>query len=609
MKSKKILISAIIFLVVVGLGLFIVLNIWESTPKLAELEKTRQEKIEKELSRTFVKRISTNVIEGLKKYPGVTPEELVHYKKGLKDLIEVGPVMFDLYRDQTGTPPEVELLAKTEDDKELIKRYGQPWCLADTSRECVAIPSMPERKNVLVPEDVSCKEAAKMGSPFEIAYREEDGKIYLYPYAKSYGEELSEAVLLLNKAAKEFEQIPRERLFAIHLRDVAEAFQSEEPFPFYKSDKSWVDFLASDSLFFIRVGPDEVGGVGDNCDVKAMYHFNLGLRDKEAEKSVATLASRIQEIENNFADLIDMPEHYQAREVNVHTPLFVNVLIATGDDIDSPHGYTVAQTLPNWCGKDGKGECPHGTMVYVNKMREGYGQDILDKYFKPMIDKKFHKYVAPGAGVKIFVFHEVFHNLGPRYPIKKLNSDKTYADNLISKKGESWVGATEEFKAETGAIYVLTQFYNEAKEAYEEGEISKKEFLRAKEAYEGEMTAHLMWCLGMIMRGYMFGDEFKTRNPYARLATIHLGYLTEEEAFEYDDGVWSIDIEKMPEAAVKLTKKMGQVYAKTDVGEVEELFTFYMSGDGNKLLHKDRIKEVLGNRPSVMFEYEVKGLD
>ena len=123
----------------------------------------------------------------------------------------------------------------------------------------------------------------------------EGGKPKPVAYATMWPGEHRAAADIFRSAAAVFSKIPRERQFAQHLTDLAAALQSAAPYPYAKSDVSWIRFLDSPSILFLRVGADEVGGdgVGDMCECKARYHFNLGIRNSEAGEIAQRLAPAI----------------------------------------------------------------------------------------------------------------------------------------------------------------------------------------------------------------------------------------------------------------------------------------------------------------------------
>jgi len=582
-------------------------------PIYTEMAETlRQEKVKKELTLTIYEPMVSDIIVKLKEFPDVTVEEIALYQEGLKKLMTMAPIMKELYQKQIGASPKDRIEAVTENDRELIDRYGHPWCLSDTNPFCVALPDFKARTSTVVPEGVSCEEASDTGSPFEVIEKNDEGKLVAIPYARTYSEDLRKAATIMREAAEILGQIPREEKFATHLKDNANAFESMEPYPFNVSDASWNDALTSDSFLFIRTGPDEVGGdgVGDDCQCKARYHFNVGIKNQGVGETVSQIEPQIQRIEELFAELIDDPENYKPTEIHVQLPVFLDVIFANGDDVGGPSGTPIGQTLPNWCGSDGKGECMHGTMIYTNKTLKAYSKDLMDKYIMPLFAPNAQKYFNAEAGIESVVYHELFHNIGPRQKKKKPDSDETYGDPLVSKDGVSWRLPMEELKAQTGALFMATLFYMDAKQKFDNKEIDKVAFEKAEQNYREHMMYDLAWALRMILRASRSGPEFTSQSPYSRLAAVQIGFLADQGAIKYNTKTkqWSVDFNKLPDAITLLMKKVGQLYAASNVEDIETIFLYYMQGDGVKQLHRDRIVEVAGDMPSVLFDYRIKGL-
>lgn len=602
------LVGVILILAAVGVFGYFKLK----TPEEGSQEAERQKRVAEELKLTYVEPVETDLIERLKGIPGVTDEEIISYKDGVNKLMDVASIMKLVYQKQIGADPNARVRAKTKDDRELIDRYGHPWCLSDASDLCCALPSLPKRTSTVIPDDVECDDAKKIGSPFEVIKKTADGKLVPVPYAEVWSDELSQAVYYLREAAEKFSQIPREEAFAQHLYDVAAAFESKEPYPFYESDESWNRMLASDSLFFIRVGPDEVGGdgVGDDCECKARYHFNLGIVSGSAGDIIKRIEPAAVRFENEFAELIDDPNNYVPTDIQVQLPVFLDVIYANGDDVGGPSGTPIGQTLPNWCGKDGKGECLRGTMIYVNKTEKAYSDELMKKYIMPLFDKDARKYFNAKAGLDSVVYHEMFHNFGPRDKKTKPASGKTYGEFLVTEEGESWRLPMEELKAQTGSMYMATRYYEDALDKYENNEISKEEMEAAEKQYREHIMYDLAWAMRMILRASRSGPEFKSRSPYSRLAAVQIGFLADQGAIKYNEDTkeWSVDFEAMPDVISTLMKEVGRLYVGSRPNDVEEFFVYYMKGDGEKKLHRDRIVEVAGEMPSVLFDYRIKGL-
>jgi hypothetical protein len=575
-------------------------------------DELRKAKVANELKMTTRESIVTDIIARLKDFPNVTNEEIAFYRDAIKRLLDAAPLIQRVYQKQIGASPDDRITAETVDDRELIDRYGHPWCLADSSDFCVAVPSFKKRTSGVIADGVTCEDVAKAGGPFDVVTRTETGELKTTPYAQAWAEELKNAADIIRQAALILANVPREAKMVAYLNGTAAAIESAVPYPYADSDIFWNDMMTSESLLYARIGADEVGGdgVGDNCEMKARFHFNIGIRNQGANKIVDALTGVAQRFENNFAALIAEPANYVAAEVKVHLPLFLDVITANGDDVGGPNGTPVGQSLPNWCGKDGKGECQSSTMIYVNKSLRAYSEALISKYILPLFEPSLKDNFKADAGLDSVVYHELFHNIGPRDKKTKPGSTVTYGEKLIAKSGESWRLPLEELKAQTGSLYMASELYKDVLARKAKGELDENTFAEAAKQYKQHITYDMAWNLRMVLRASRSGPEFKSKSPYSRLAAVQVGFLTEKGALAYNDQTkqWSINFDKMPEVISELMKKVGKIYVSGDAEAAEQMFLYYMKGDGEKLLHRDRLIEVAGGMPSVLFDYNVKGL-
>ncbi len=569
------------------------------------IEKLRLEKVKAELKLTFVVTETTDLTSKLSEIGITDPNELKFYKDGIRKLLEAAPIIHSVYQKQIGLTESLPQ-PETDEDKELISRYGHPWCLSDKSVFCVAHKSLPKRKSGVIGEEVGCEIANKTGSPFEAIFKLGNNPI-LTPFSKMWPNEHSQIASILKSAARIFSNIQREKSFVEYLLSLSSAFESQEPYPYSNSDTKWTDFLNSSSIIFARIGADEVGGdgVGDNCESRARYHFNLGIRNKEVKTIISKLNGSIPILENKLSALISDPTNYQPRDIKVQLPIFVDVIYQNGDDIGGPSGTNIGQTLPNWCGTDGKGECMRGTMIYVNKTLKAYSEENMRKYILPLFNDEYLSIFNAKRGLDSVVYHEIFHNLGPREKIKKPNSSVTYGESLTTSQGTSWQLPLEELKAQTGSLYTALHFYNELNK---KKKIKKKVLENALKEFKEHVLYDLAWAFRMILRGSRNGPEFNPSSPYSKLAAVQIGFFAENGALIFNEvnQKWSINFEKMMESIEKLMKKIGELYSKGDATEVETFFLHYMKGEGEKLLHRDRILSLAREMPSVIFKYEVK---
>ncbi|MBI2343055.1 MAG: hypothetical protein HYV02_01765 [Deltaproteobacteria bacterium] len=117
----------------------------------------------------------------------------------------------------------------------------------------------------------------------------------------------------------------------------------------------------------------------------------------------------------------------------------------------------------------------------------------------------------------------------------------------------------------------------------------------------------------MVMRATR-GETFQG-GSYSKLAAIQIGFLASlperERPIEWNEeyGYWTVDFEKMIPATRTLAQWTLRHYAQDHFQETDEAFQYYITGAGFQHLHRDRLQAVMGGMPSVLFDYEVTGLD
>ena len=580
----------------------------------------RGEKVSRELALTYREPAKTDFDKWLRTNTDATETEIKNYKAGVAEIIEVGKVMKGLYQDEIGyndgLRDEARLGELTEDDKELIIRYGQPWCLGDQGPLCVALPSLAGRGNGVFLDGVTCEDTGKdinsWGNPFSAVGWGVNEKLKLIPFAEIFRDGQLHAAVHLRRAAHYLSQIPREAAYVEHLLLLADSMESKRMFPFVASDAAWHKHGQSDSIFLFRAGPDETGGdgVGDACETKSRFHLNLGLVNRKPDGLKKSWSPHFQGWENSFAALINDPNLYQAQEVVMSLPQFYDVVYAIGDDVGGPNGTNIGQTLPNWCGDNGKEEpCKRRVMIFVNKTERAYNDKIAREYLMPLFDEKHYsefEFQEAGVGIESVVAHEIAHNFGPQPGKPKPGTDTTYE----AKLGD-WKGTFEELKAQTGSIYIAGLLLKDMRAKHEAGEIDAEELEAAKLHYRKHILYDMTWAMKMILRATR-GGEFKG-GAYSKLAAIQIGYLAENGAITYNEETmkWTINFEndKFLNAAEKLMTETLKLYAESDSIKVDSFCRNYIYGDGFKLIHSDRIVELARNMPSPLFDYEINGLE
>lgn len=576
-------------------------------------ETYRQERVARELTLSYVEPIHTDFGAWLRNVPasvGLTDAEMALYKAGLAALLAAAPHLQRAFDDSVGFKRAQQQEFGTANDAELISRYSHPWCVGDQSDWCVALPSLAARTSGVIATGVACEQITAqpktLGVHFHAVVRNRKGQLVAVPYAQHFAATQRPATEQLRKAAALFAQIPREQALATYLLETAKAFESTKPYPYLASDAAWHQHGASDSLLYVRVGPDETGsaGVGSPCGNKALHHMRIGLKNFAMLDEGARYQPYVQGWEDRYAQLIDDPTRYVAQKVVVKMPEFWDIIFENGDALGDANGNVIGQSLPNWCGADGLAKpCPRRTMIFSNKELRTYSTQIMSQYILPLFDPKLHAEFQREIGQVGTVLHELAHNLGPQQGKPKPGSDIPYDEPL-----QKWAGTMEELKAQNASLDLAGQLFLAAREQANQGKISPQELTAKADWYRTVIMRSLGWSARMVIRATRNGKFEGT--AYSKLSAVQLGVLTEEGAISWDTQgkYWHVDFSHMPQAAANLTQKVLQLYAEGDFATVDAFMTNYLSGAGFKLLHVDRLQEVAGTMPSAVFDYEVDGL-
>ena len=345
----------------------------------------RQTRVAAELKLTYIEDVKTNVEEWLTKNTDASEADIKNYKGGIRELLKFAAIMKDLYQKQVGFSGELKAQKGTSDDQELISRYGQPRCIGDKDHLCIALPDTSQYSSGLYFDGLTCKDAK--GSPFTINKLSPEGKVISIPYAEHFKAEQEKAAEHLEAAAGFFEEIKAELEFSLHLEMLSEAMTSKKPFPYHHADMAWYDYIDANSRILFRAGADEFDyeKIFDKCGNKALYHFRLGLVNTAASTIVDQFSGSFQKWEDKLALLIGDEKLYEAQKVVIGLPEFADVIYENGDDVGSPNGTSIGQTLPNQCGEDGNVQpCENRVMLFINKTERTYSDAIMQQYVVPL---------------------------------------------------------------------------------------------------------------------------------------------------------------------------------------------------------------------------------
>lgn len=479
----------------------------------------------------------------------------------------------------------------------LFRRNHGPWCRAPGTEHdpfCNACPGFPRQRFGLYPAELSedpamCKKLAaredadRLLDPFVVVRRSGRG-LEATPFHQEWESRMRRVAAELRAAAG---TLPAgEKAFRHYLLAAAAAFENGD---WEAADEAWAAMSASNSRWYLRIGPDEV--YFEPCGRKAGFHMSFARIDPDSLFWQEKLTPHRQQMEKELAELIGPP--YQARKVSVHLPDFIEIILNAGDS-RSPLGATIGQSLPNWgeVAEEGRGR----TVVMSNLYTDPDSRAIRRAQASSLLCEESMRCYTEDKRLALLdiILHEAAHNFGP------------HSDTRINGKrpgqifGGPRASVLEELKAQTGALYYLAKM-----QAW--GLLDREEVNRV-------YNHALVWCFGHISRG-MHTPDGKPK-PYSHVAATHVAHLARAGAMRWeanrsaangkDQGCFVIDYDRVAGAAEQLMQRIGRIKATGDVQDAEALIATYVTGEAFALVHSEEIKERILRHPKASFTYAVR---
>ena len=489
----------------------------------------------------------------------------------VRHMLKAARLVDELYATQTGAKQVEAQLAK--DDAASLAVFRRNWttkCLAPKTEKdasCTAIAGVTPTVSVYPAEMQKdpkfCAtlekdpQSKKLLEPFTVVVQGADKKLTTQPYSEAYKAQMTTISGELKAAADEVKDAKEAPLKA-YLLAASKSFTTNDWLP---ADEAWAKMNATNSKWYLRVGPDEV--YWEPCSHKAGFHLAFAKINPESLTWQEKLSPVQTEMENTLAAHIGAP--YKARKVTFHLPDFIDVVVNSGDS-RHPHGGTIGQSLPN-VGKvaaEGRGRTVAMSNLYNDAdslgRRKTQAESLLSK------DAMGFYSSTPQAGLLTTILHEATHNLGPahEYTFKGQTAEKAFGGGMASM--------LEELKAQTGGLYYV--------------EMLRKKGIISAELAKQTYTDGIVWAFGHISRGMY--TEGGGRKAYSQLAAVQVGFFMEEGALVWDanaaaangtdKGAFTINFEKMVPAVDKLMKIVGGIKAKNDNAAALELAKKYVDG-------------------------------
>jgi hypothetical protein len=462
-----------------------------------------------------------------------------------------------LYAKQSGVfGLDAGIAADDTASRSLFFRNQGPFCEAPKTEQdpnCNALAPRPARSSGLYPASIQSDsgfctvleqraDAEALFNQFSVVRHKAGGRatgnpatdeLVAVPYSVAFADDMKAASAELRAAAAVIAGDPSETAFKQYLEAAAQAFLDDS---WFKADIAWKAMTASNSKWYLRVGPDEV--YAEPCSRKANFHMTLARINQESLEWQRRLEPVKDDMEAAMAALAGPP--YQARKVGFALPDFIDIVLNAGDS-RSALGATIGQSLPNW---GPVAESGGRTVAMTNLYTDPDSEAALMEQARALLCKASADRVDPAVRFMTLstVLHEAAHNLGPshEYRVDGRTDGQVFGGPLAS--------TLEELKAQTAALYYADW-------------LAARGLLSKQDA----QSAHLrdvLWSFGHIGQGML--DTRGNPKPYSQLAAIQMGFLKQRGVLEWradekaangtDTGCFEVDLAKWPAAVDDLAR-------------------------------------------------------
>jgi len=447
----------------------------------------------------------------------------------------------------------------TADDQALFQRNQHPWCEDTDLPECTSLPSAGKKSigAYLWPEGMTDEELADLPnnpqakallSPFTVVRGGGKGGHVAIPFARDpvFGPLLGKLGLHLREAARETPDVK----LAKFLNARAEAFLSDDPFPYDASDYDWI---ALDGPWDVTVGPYET--YKDPREVKARFEMYFGRANAEVEAALAPFKEQLQQMEEKVADLVGR-DVYQPRKLDPRIAVrAIDVWRAAGDG-RNPQGAIAAYHLPN----RGKSvdEGLYKKVMLVNHMRAF--EPILKARADEILAVPQRALVSGEADILDTTFHEFCHGFGSHDELAITQKDGT--KTTVHAALQEYTGLLEELKADVLGLWLVEQ--------------QRASGAIPSEQAHARYVSHVMHAFGLL--------QYAFDGTYPKMSAIEIGWFVDRKALAYDaaTGLWTLDFAAFPTVVEALAREVASIQLTGDRERAAKLVgTYVVTKDGH----------------------------
>ena len=452
-------------------------------------------------------------------------------KQMLSKLIDASKIMDDLFWKQAFFGNKDEFLQGLSDQKLsafAAINYG-PWDRLNGDAPYLSGYGEKAAGAEFYPHDMTkaefaAAEFADKDGLYSVVERTESGDLTATPYSEKYQTELTKAAALLKEASL----LADNETFADYLKLRAEALLSDD---YYASDMAWMDMKTNP--IELVIGPietyeDQLYGY------RAAFESYVLIKDMAWSDRLAKYAQFLPELQLG----LPVDEAYKQETPGSDADLNAyDVIYYAGHS--NAGSKTIAINLPN----DERVQLAKGTrrLQLKNAMQAKFDH-ILKPISEVLIAPDQRGHITFNAFFANTMFHEVAHGLG----IKNTITDK----GTVRAALKEHASALEEGKADILGLYMVQSLL-------EKGEIT-----------EGTLEDYYVTFMAGIFRSVRFGAS----SAHGKANMIRFNYFATIGAFDRsEDGLYSVNMEKMSEAVSSLSELILTLQGDGDYDGVAEL--------------------------------------
>jgi hypothetical protein len=486
-------------------------------------------------------------------------------------------------------------------------RNQGPFCEAPKTENdpaCSALSPRPKRVSGMYPESIQAspdfctvlekrKDADALFDQFSVVRHKPGGRakgdpatddLVAVPYHVAYAEDMKAASDELRATAALVGRDPSEAAFKAYLEAAARAFLDGS---WFEADVAWKGMTATNSRWYLRVGPDEV--YAEPCSRKANFHQTFARINQESLEWQRRLEPVKDDMEAAMASLAGPP--YKAREVGFTLPDFIDIVLNAGD-ARAPLGATIGQSLPNW---GPVAEAGGRTVAMTNLYTDADSEAMLVEQSRSLLCTATAGRVDPAVRYMTIstVLHEAAHNLGPshEYRVDDRTDGQVFGGPLAS--------TLEELKAQTAALYFSDWLAARG--------------IMSKEDADKTHVRDVLWSFGHIAQG--MNDARGQPKPYSQLAAMQMGFLNQRGVLRWnaeekaangrDVGCFEVDLGKWPAAVEDLARLAFGVKSRGDRALAEKTRDEWVTDGTPWAALRGTIQERWLRAPKASFVYSV----